>query len=238
MIKKNTRKEMENLVYNVFSKMDPTGMNTKKFKDLYSKMSDKEFENYVLEMLNDHRLFHVLDIETYKYEPTIETLDQAAKILNIELFEYVAFPHMSNNPDKPFITPRKVPVGYYHIKRLQQMSRKKSTATTKIEQRDMKTNQVTGHDKAARVSDMENYAMITYGANEALKEFMSFRADDMVMKTEAYSQIYKNGYVDMDELTDNVSNKKTLNTLNVYLLSMGLLSDLVSPGYLLKDTLD
>ena len=238
MIKKATRKAMEDLVYAVFSKMDPTGMNTKKYKELYSKMSDKQFEAYVLNMLNDHRMFHILDIETFKYEPTMETVDAAAKVLGIGLYEYVAFPHMSEDPKHPFITPRPVPVGYEHIKRLQQMKRKKNSTTTRIDQRDMKTDQVTGHDKAARTSDMENYAMATYGAKEAMKEFMSFRADDTVMKSEAYSQIYKNGYVDMNELTDNVSNKKTLNTLNIYLLSMGLLSDLVTPGYVMKDVLD
>ena len=238
MIKKTTRKAMEDLVYNVFSKMDPTGSNTKKFKELYSKMNDKEFEKYVLNMLNDHRMFHVLDIETYKIEPTMESVDAAAKVLGISLYEYVAFPHMSEDPNKPFITPRPVPVGYEHIKRMQQMKRKKNSTSTRVDQRDMKTNQVTGHDKAARSSDMENYAMTTYGATEAMKEFMSFRADDMVMKSEAYAKIYKDGYVDMASLQNNVYNKKTLNTLNVYLLSMGLLSDLVSPGYILKDVLE
>lgn len=238
MIKKTTRKAMEDLVYKVFEKMDPTGSNVKKFKDLYSKMNDKQFETYVLNMLNDHRSFHVMDIETYKIEPTMDSVDAAAKVLGISLYEYIAFPHMSTDPNKPFITTRPVPVGYIHIKRLQQMKRKKNSTATRIDQRDMKTNQVTGHDKAAKNSDMENYAMMTYGAKEAMKEFMSFRADDMVMKSEAYAKIYKDGYVDMADLTDNVYNKKTLNTLNVYLLSMGLLSDLVSPGYIMKDILE
>lgn len=238
MLKKTTRKAMEDLVYSVFSKLDPTGENTKKFKNLYSKMNDKEFENYVLDMLNNHRMFHVLDVSAFHYEPTMDNADAAAKVLGIGLYEYVAFPHMSEDPNHPFITPRPVPVGYEHIKRLQQMKRKKNSTTTRIDERDMKTNQVTGHDKAARTSDMENYAMAAYGANEAMREFMSFRADDNVMKSEAYAKIYKDGYVDMNELHDDPYNKKTLNTLNTYLLSMGLLSDLITPGYVLKDVLD
>jgi hypothetical protein len=238
MLKKTTRKEMENILYEVFSKMDPTGANTKKYKDLFSKMNDKEFEAYAVNMFNDHKSFHILDMETYKNEPTQESLDAAGKVLGISLYEKVCYPHMSTDPNNPFVTPQEVPVGFVHIKRLQQMKRKKNSTSTRIDQRDSKTGQVTGHDKAARSSDMENYAMSTYGAKEAMKEFMSFRSDDMVMKTEAYSQIYKDGYLDMSTLTNDVSNKKTLNTLNVYMISMGLMSDLINPGYVLKDVLD
>lgn len=238
MLKKATRKKMEDIVYRVYAKFDPSGANVKKFKDLFGKMSDKEFEAYAVNMFNDHRLFHTCDIQTYKHTPTMETVDAAAKELGISFYEYVAFPHMSADPKKPFVTVRPVPVGFAHVKRLQQMKRKKNSSATRIDQRDMKTDQVIGHDKAGRNSDMENYAMATYGANEAMKEFMSFRADDMVMKTEAYAAIYRDGYVDMDTLTNDVSNKKTLNTLNIYLLSMGLMSDLINPGYVLKDVLD
>lgn len=238
MLKKATRKSMEDLVYKVYDKMDKSGANTKKYKELFSKMNDKEFENFAVDMFNDHRLFLTCDIQTYKVFPTMDDIDAAAKVLGIDFYEYVAFPHMSKDPEHPFVTVRPVPVGYAHVKRLQQMLRKKNSSATRIDQRDMKTDQVTGHDKAGRNSDMENYAMSTYGATEAQKEFMSFRADDMTMKSEAYAKIYRDGYVDMNDLTNDVSNKKTLNTLNVYLLSMGLMSDLVSPGYILKDVLD
>ena len=239
MLSKATRKEMENLVYAVFGKMGKCGQaNVQKFRTLFAKMNDKQFEQYAVNMFNDHRLFHILDMQTYKSEPSYDEVDAAAKVLGISLYEYVACPFMSDDPEKPFITPRPVPVGYDHIKRLQQMKRKKNASATNIDQRDMKTDQVSGHDKAGRTSDMEVYAMSTYGADAALKEFMSFRADDMTMKNEAYSKIYNEGYLDMNELPDDVSNKKTLNTANVYLISMGLMSDLVSKGYILKDVLD
>lgn len=238
MIKKNTRKDMEQIVYAVFDKMDPTGSNTKMYKELFTGMNDKEFEEYTVDMFNDHRLFHCLEMVGYDSEPTTDGIEQAAKILNIPLYEYVAYPHNSTDPENPFVTRYPVPVGFIHEKRLQQMKRKKNSTSTRVDQRDAKTGQVTGHDKQSRSSDMENYAMTAYGAEEGIKEFMSFRADDMVMKSEAYSDIYKNGYVDMNTLTNKLPNKKTLNTLDVYLTCMGFRSDLISPGYVLQDTLD
>jgi hypothetical protein len=79
--------------------------------------------------------------------------------------------------------------------------------------------------------------MMTYGAEKSIKEFMSFRADDSVMKEEAYNQIRENGYVSMADLPDNVENKAALNMVDVYLICQGVKSDLVTPGYILKKTM-
>jgi hypothetical protein len=61
---------------------------------------------------------------------------------------------------------------------------------------------------------------------------MSFRADDGVMKEDAYSQIRMNGYVSLKDLPDHIENKTSLNMLDTYMLSMGLMTDLVTNSYL------
>ena len=85
----------------------------------------------------------------------------------------------------------------------------------------------------SQISAEENFSLLVYNAHNSLKELMSVRADDMVMKQEAYSNIRKNGYVSLSELTDNISNKTALNTLNVYLTAMHIKSDVIGPSYLL-----
>lgn len=57
------------------------------------------------------------------------------------------------------------------------------------------------------------------------------------MQNEMLDKIATDGYVDLNTLTDKVENKTTLNTLDVYLISMGLKSDLVTEGLLLKKTI-
>ena len=50
----NTKgKAAETKIYSVFDKLDPSGLNTKKYKELFSKMSDSEFINYFKQMKND-----------------------------------------------------------------------------------------------------------------------------------------------------------------------------------------
>ena len=70
-----------------------------------------------------------------------------------------------------------------------------------------------------------------------MREFCGPRADDLVMQNEMLDKIATDGYVDLNALTDKVENKTTLNTLDVYLISMGLKSDLVTEGLLLKKTI-
>lgn len=99
------------------------------------------------------------------------------------------------------------------------------------------TGQVTGKDKTVRESDAENFALVSLGAKEAIREFMGPRADDLTMKQEMYSNIARKGYTSLNELTNKVENKITLNTVDVYFLGMGIKSDLVTDGLVLRSSL-
>jgi hypothetical protein len=116
------------------------------------------------------------------------------------------------------------------------MALKKNSTSIEATKRDAKTNQVIDSDKNARQTIDENYAMMTYGAKAAIKEFMSFRADDSIMKEEAYAQIRSQGYVSMADLPDNVSNKRSLCMMDAYMIAMGIKTDLVTDGYVLYKT--
>jgi len=59
----------------------------------------------------------------------------------------------------------------------------------------------------------------------------------MVMKNEMYAFIAQKGFVSLDSLTNNVENKVTLNLIDVHLISMGISSDLVTKGLLVKKSL-
>ena len=60
---------------------------------------------------------HYLILEMVDYEHTIVYQDckDAADILRVPLYERVAFPHLSGDPDNPVVTQVEVPVGYLHL---------------------------------------------------------------------------------------------------------------------------
>lgn len=229
------RKKMESIIYETFDCLDKTGGNTKKYKALFSKMSDNQFEAYFRKLFATDDAYLVLDIVDYERDIQMADIEKAAKVLEIPLMEKVAIPFLSPNPSTPIVTKTEVPVGYIHLKRTQQMSFKKNTASSEVSSRSALTGQVTGADKNGRESDAENFVMSTAGCTTAMKEFCSARADDMVMKSEMYSEIAKKGYVTLDELDDDLSNKTTLNTVDTFFIGMGVKTDLVTSGLELRD---
>lgn len=236
-IDKNKRKEMETLIYNVFSALDPSSINTQKYKDLFKGMSDTQFDVFFKKLFSSEDEYLILDVADYERELKIEHVEDAAKVLNVPLFEKIIMPFANGDVNSPIISKYEVPVGYIHIKRVQQILSKKNTTSTDISSRSALTGQVVGKDKNARDSDQENFALVTLDANDTLKELLGPRADDLVMKNEMYSSISQKGFVSLENLTNNVENKTTLNALDVHLIGMHIKSDLVTEGLVVKKTL-
>ena len=238
MITPAKREKMEKLIYDTFNALDPTKANTKKYQEMFSSMTDSQFDKFFKELFKDPSLYLILNICDYEIDLKIEDIEKAAKVLNIPLFEKVAFPHYTMDKNKVIVTKEKVPVGYCHVKRTQQTLAKKNGLSTTVDSRSSLTGQVTGGDKNGRESDLENSMLISLGMTEVLKELNGPRADDPVMKQQMYTAINTKGYVSLGDMDSDPANKTTLNTVDVYLLGMGLNSDLVTKGLMTKKTLN
>lgn len=232
------RKAMETKIFETFNRLDPSGVNTAKYKKLFKGMSNVQFDQYFKNMFSREDDYLVLDTVDYERELRIEHIKAAAEYLKVPLMERVAMPYIDMNTNSPVVTKVDVPVGYVHTKRTQQVLSKKNTTSTEAGSRSALTGQVVGKDKHARDSDAENFALVTIGADDTLREFLGPRADDAVMKNEMYAAIAKNGFTSLNTLTNDTDNKTTLNALDAHLLGMGLSSDLVTDTLLLRKTLD
>ena len=148
-------------------------------------------------------------------------------------YEYVYMPHLTMNKSRVVVSKEKCLVGYINVKRTQQLLTKKNGMSTSNQRVSMLTNQVTGKDKNAQDSDIEASMLVALGADKILQELHGPRSDDMVMKQEMNQSIASKGYVLLDELTNVSTNKTTLNTVDTFLTSMMLKSDLVTDSYIL-----
>lgn len=236
-ITKLKRERMEKLIYDFFDAFDKTGRNTKRYRELFEPMTDAQFDNWFKAFFADDKAYLILDIIDYENSIKYEDIERAAKVINVPLFEYVYLPHISSDMSRVVRTKTPVPVGYINIKRTQQTVSKKNGISTGIDQRSAITSQVTGADKNGRNSDLEGTMLVSLGMTNALKELNGPRADDLVMKNQMQQQIALTGQVDISMLDDLPENKTTLNTVNVYLLGMGLNSDLVTSGLMTKQSI-
>ena len=231
------RSKAEKLCYDVFSALDPTGVNTKKYRDIFSNMSDTEFVKLMTNMIEDDTLNFVLDVVDFERDADLVKAKKAADILNIPLEEYAIMPFVNGNKDNPTITKEKVFVGYIIEKRLQQTTQKKNGISINIADRSPTTGQVVNHDKNGRSSDQENMALFATGAINAATEFNGFRADGMQRKNQAYSSITQKGYCTLEELDAGIEDRTILNTIDVLYTGMSIKTDLVNNDYMLIDTM-
>lgn len=228
---------MASIIYKVFTALDPSGTNTKRYKAMFGDMSPIQFHNWMKGFFADEDAYLTLEIVDCERTLHIEEIEAGAKVLGIPLYEYVYMPHITMDKKTVVRTPERVPVGYLHIKRPQQTVAKKNGISVNSDIRSHLTNQVTGADKNGRESDLENNMLVALGMTHTLQEINGPRADDMVMKREMLSQIATQGYATYDSLTNDLGNKATLNTVDTFFLGMGLKTDLVTKGNMLKSTL-
>lgn len=232
------RAYIEKLIYDMFSALDPSGVNTNKYKALFADMSEPEFEKYMKNFLKDDNENFILDIVEFDHGLQFEYCEKAAKVIGIPLMEYVYMPHLTMDKSRVIVSKEKCLVGYINAKRTQQLVHKKNGVSVSNEKISAVTGQVVQKDKNARDSDIEASLLVSLGADKILQELHGPRADDPVMKRQMNQSIATKGYVMLDELENLPTNKVTLNTINTYLLAMGLKSDLVSDTYILPKTSD
>ena len=225
----NTKKsKMTSLIYKCFDAFDPTGFNTKRYKDLFNPMSEAKFKSFMKEFFENEYHYLTFEMVDYEREVQIENIEKAAKVLNVPLYERVTFPHFTMDTEDAIVTPAPIPVGYINLKRPQQTVMKKNGMSTSINKRSAITNQATGEDKNGRESDLENCMLTSLNMPNTIKELNGPRADDSVMKKEMLQSIANRGYFTLSELTDDLTNKTTLNTVDTFFLGMELKTDLVT----------
>ena len=196
------RKKVEELIDKTLSLMDPSGINAKKYRNMFQTMNDKQFEN-----------------------------EKAAKYLNIKLFENVYIPHVSSNPNRPVRTKQPVLVGYLNIKRPQQLVTKKTGLAITDTNRDEQTGAAKGDSKGGTTTGIENELLAGVGGDVILSEFCGARGDNVAEYDNMIQSIAEHGSVKLADIKTNAYDKPTLMQADLYFKAMGLKTDLISESY-------
>jgi len=183
---------------------------------------------------------HDLDDTIQMYQLPFEEMKmtqikKAADILDIPLEEYIWYRHNDSNGIR---TKMRVPVGFIHIKRVQQLLAKKNKYALDNEKVGLKSGQVKDESKVTSVSDPETFALTAINAEAALKEFLGPRADNQNKKLQMYRSIARDGYTTLEDMTEDITQSTSLNTMNTYLLASGVRSDLVNTSLKTNYTID
>ena len=231
-ISKSQRKQVEQLVYDVFDKVDKTGANTEYYKQLFSKMSDEKFFDFF-----KRRLPLRYHSEIFKNEPEMSDIFDAFKVLNKPLIEKVKCPYLYKNKKGEPIETQEALVVYIHIKRMKQMLSKKTSIGIDADKRDMKTGRLLGADKAGQETDREFEALAAMDLPWAMDEFARPKADAMRAKSQMHNVIMTKGFISADDIEIDKDDSLAKNLLNVYLIGANIHSNLIDEDYLTPHTI-
>lgn len=228
------RKKIETIIDETLLLLDPTGINSKKYRNMFQTMSDKTFSDWVTRFLADDKSNIRLDIEEFgdgSRTLKFENVEKAAEKRNIKLFEYVYLPHVSSNPNHPVRTKQPVLVGWLNIKRPQQLVEKKTGYATSDTDRDESTGAAKGDSKGGTTTGIETELLAGVGAQAILSEFVGARGDNMAEYNNMISEISETGSVKLEDIKTSLYDKPTLIQTDLYFMAMGLKTDLISESY-------
>lgn len=220
------RKRIEKLVYDFLTIVDVNSKfkNRTYYEDLFNSMNDEEFDKWASKMgntLEDTVQVHQLPWETV----SLKQLKDAAGFMNVPLEEYVYYKHMVDGVDVR--TKTKVMVGYINVKRLQQMLSKKNQFTFDTKNVDYATGEVKGKSKVHHISNAETYMLLLQNSKNTLKEFFGPRGSNLEQKKEMKNKIATDGWVSLKDIPSTESKNEAINTLDMYIISSGLRSNLL-----------
>lgn len=226
------REKAEALIYEVMDKLDKQEYNSAYYKALFAKMSDAEFLKFCKRNLPFR--FHT---KPFVVEPKMYDIEDALKVLKVPLLEKVALPYLYVDKNGNPVWSKKAMVIYIHIKKMKQFITKKNSTPSSIDNRDMKSGLLVSFDKGGKTSDREMEALAVMGLDKTMEEMATWRADYMDAKSIAYQTISTLGKVSEKDIPIDDIDSIAKNTLNSYLVSSLLNTNILNNDYMLPKTL-
>lgn len=216
------RQKAEELIYNVFDKLDSSHTNSDYYKKIFASMSDKDFYDFCRRRLPFR--FHM---KAFEIEPKMYEIIEAFKVLDKPLLEKVKLPYVYTNKDGVPVETNECLVIPIHIKRMKQMLTKKNHTSINTAKRDMKTGLLTSEDKGGKETDREFEALATMGLEYTMDEFARPKADSMRAMAQMSNTILSKGYVSDEDIDVEKDDSLGKNLLNAYMLGSHIYTNLL-----------
>jgi hypothetical protein len=205
-------------------KLCPGSGNSQTYKDLFSKMSDKEFDAFMKDLESGEKFLPII-IPNFSETPlNLERNLALGDELGHDFFQKV---WIEGEGDKPtYLTPVKFLVMDLPLRRASQMLTKKIRVPKHNKVIDSMTGQPTGESKGAKMSYPELQVCAAMGLEKSMVELMKFRGGDVRGHTAYNAMISKFGTANLKTLENYASGVESKATLRTFLISMHLKNSL------------
>lgn len=213
------RKAAEEFILKYVEKIAPKSGNRQMYENRFSKMSDKEFDQYMADLESGKQNIYIVD-PNFMDTITVENNLKVAKELGHDFFERLWIKGKKGLPDH--LTPIKYMVVDLPVRRASQILTKKISVPKHQKVIDALTGQPTGESKGAKISYPELQVMAAMGMENTLVELMKYRGGDNRGHIAYNAMLSKYGRTNLDTLKGYASGVESTTTLKTFLTSAHL----------------
>jgi hypothetical protein len=180
--------------------LDPEGKNILRYKKMLGAMSDKAFDQFMINMRDKEFQFHII-IPNMGPKSTMDDILKAAEMVNLKLFHRIWFTDEATG--KKFLSRAEYPILQLPIRRMQQFLDKKMSVPDSDQSIDGLTGQVTGSDRSASITNPEIQALHSKGLSHTLNEMVTVRGGDIASYGEMRRQMEEGGEANLGAIEVN-----------------------------------
>lgn len=218
------RKKAEAFIFQFLRDIEPTGYNVEKYKEIFAKMSDKQFDTWMKGM-RDKTQYMVLFKPMYEAKGvTIENNFKVAQKYGLNFYERLIFSGNKNEPDH--MTATEALVLDLPYRRQSQTLVKKISVPANNKTIDQLTYQPTGSSKGSKISYPELQVLIGMRLDKTIEELIQIRGGDRGGFAAYNTMIMRYGKVNLKAIENHRTGVESTRTLKIYMASMHIKSTL------------
>ena len=215
------RKEVQEYILKYIDKIVPGGENKKLYEDLFKKMNDDEFHNFMLKLKNKKlKLSVIVPNGSKTINMDIKRNIKIGKELGVEFFQHLIIGE--HDDIKTYKTPNKFLIVNLPFRRAIQTLTKGVSVTKDDKHIDYLTGQVGDESRSSRVTFPEVQLLIGMGLEKSLKEMMKYRGGDTGARVAMNKLLQKQGIVTQEQLEEYSTGVVSTRTIKSYLHAMHL----------------
>jgi len=214
------RKKAEAFILEYIEKLLPGSDNTKLWDDYMSKLSDKEFDDFMTRLETGEQELSLIAPNFGKTQLEVSRNLKIAEELGHEFFERIWLRAGDDTP--PYLSPIKYLIVDLPLRRQAQLLTKKISIPENNKSIDDMSGQPTGASKGSKISYPELQILAAKNLDNCLTEFMKYRGGDLKGFNAMNDSISKTGAVKQESIAALGSTVKSTDTLHVFLTCMHL----------------
>ena len=202
----------------------PGSENANTYKKLFAKMSDDEFDKFVMGLETGDTILPIVVPNFSKSSISVERNFALAKKLGHEFFQRIWFGAKGDTP--AYLSPVKYLVVDLPLRRASQLLIKKLSVAEHNKTVDTLSGQPTGASQSSGISFPELQVMAAMGLDNSVVELMKYRGGDVKGHNALNSMISRYGSANQKTLANYSSGVESTRTMKTFLNCMLLRSTL------------